>query len=178
MIPLRRLLLLLLLVQLSQATPMPDNDNMMSMPFNTSEVKTYWHNWADAQGVTHLTECTMRNFSRIDLLPPNPPVYIDYVDQGGKGPSKVFFLNTPVGWSGAWHKDPVPQLVITLAGEGVWTTMDGSNVTLTPGSVYLGNDQASSRGHHSMNTGKGLLQLLLIQYPQWPTKLYRPCWLP
>ena len=71
---------------------------------------TYWHNWSDINGTTHLTECHFSNWTYQDYLPPSDPLYSDT-----EGPaSNVVLLNVPVGWSGSWHKDPVPQLVFFM----------------------------------------------------------------
>lgn len=147
---------------------------MGNQPGNsTAPALTYWHMWSDAQGVSHLTECKLTNFSKVNFLPPSPPLWLDtYSD-----PSKVLFLNAPVGWVGPWHKDPEPQLVLFLSGQGTWTAMDGTNHTFNPGDIYFGNDQASLKGHVSRQVGPVPMNCVLLQFSSWSTTNHHPCWL-
>jgi len=109
----------------------------------------------------------------VNFLPPGQPLYLETQ----QNPSKVIFMNTPPGWQGPWHKDPVPQLVFFLSGTGLWTAMDGTNITLTVGDIYFGNDQASKSGHFSQNIGSNDMMLAAAQFAEWPTTNYEPCWL-
>ena len=139
----------------------------------TASNGTYWHNWSDENGTTHLTQCTLTNWTYVNYLPPSDPLYTNV-----KGASSnVLFLNLPTNWSGPWHKDPVPQLVFFINGIGKWKTMDGSQVILKPGDVYFGNDQNSTKGHESYNIGNTSLILALIQFDTWSQNKYKPCWL-
>ena len=134
---------------------------------------TYWHNWSDENGTTHLTECTFSNWTYENYLPPSDPLYTNV-----KGASSnVLLTKLPANWSGPWHKDPVPQLVFFIHGIGKWKTMDGSEIILKPGDVYFGNDQNSTKGHESYNVGNSSLILALIQFDEWSENKYEPCWL-
>jgi quercetin dioxygenase-like cupin family protein len=53
---------------------------------------------------------------------------------------------TATGGALAWHTAPVRQLVVTLAGNLVFSTRDGQDFTLGPGDVLLAEDTAGS-GH-------------------------------
>jgi mannose-6-phosphate isomerase-like protein (cupin superfamily) len=53
---------------------------------------------------------------------------------------------TAGGGSLAWHTAPVRQLVVTLAGELLFSTRDGEQFTLRPGDVLLAEDVSGS-GH-------------------------------
>ncbi len=55
--------------------------------------------------------------------------------------------------------------------------MDGTNLTFTVGDIYFGNDQASKAGHWSQNIGDENMLVAAVQYADWPTKNYQPCWL-
>jgi len=59
---------------------------------------------------------------------------------------------TATGGTLAWHTAPVRQLVITLAGELVFSTRGGEEFTLAPGDVLLAEDTAGS-GHQWRLTG-------------------------
>lgn len=53
---------------------------------------------------------------------------------------------TAGGGSLAWHNAPVRQLVVTLSGTLLFSTLDGEQFTLRPGDVLLAEDTAGS-GH-------------------------------
>jgi quercetin dioxygenase-like cupin family protein len=53
---------------------------------------------------------------------------------------------TAGGGSLAWHTAPVRQLVVTLAGNLLFSTRDGEEFTLHPGEVLLAEDVSGS-GH-------------------------------
>jgi hypothetical protein len=134
---------------------------------------TYWHNWADSDGVTHLTKCDFGNWTAKDLLPPSEPLYLSIFGTA----ANVQLANTPPGWQGPWHRDPVPQLVIFMSGQGLWRFQDGTTHVFSPGDVYFGNDQNATRGHESYTHGNASMILAMVQFPQWSTTMARPCWL-
>lgn len=135
--------------------------------------QTYWHMWADASGEGHLSKCALTNFTAHVYLPPTPPVWLDSF----ANPAAARFLQAPVGWTGTWHKDPVPQLVLFVSGHGEWTAEDGTSHVFGPGDVYFGNDQMSHKGHMSRTVGNEPMMCVLIQFPQWATNMAKPCWL-
>ncbi len=134
---------------------------------------TYWHNWSDEDGVTHLAECHFANWTYVAYLPPSDPLFLNVFGTA----HNVQLANQPAGWQGPWHKDPVPQLVIFLAGQGLWKFMDGTSHTFSQGDIYFGNDQNSTKGHESFAYGNGSLILAMIQFPNLSTTMHRPCWL-
>src|SRR5215470_7960548 len=58
----------------------------------------------------------------------------------------ILFKETPAHSSFGWHNDPVPQYVITLAGELEFTTVTGETFTIRPGDVLVAVDHTGS-GH-------------------------------
>lgn len=60
--------------------------------------------------------------------------------------ARVTAEETATGGTLAWHTAPVRQLVVTLAGDLVFTTRDGEEFTLGPGDVLLAEDTVGS-GH-------------------------------
>jgi hypothetical protein len=134
---------------------------------------TYWHNWADAQGITHMTECHFKNYSKVNLLPPSDPLFLEAF-----GPAaNIQIANQPPGWKGPWHRNPVPQLVFFLKGVGFWRSQDGSEHVFVPGDVMFGNDQNATLGHESYAYNNETLILVMVQFPKWSTTKARPCWL-
>lgn len=133
----------------------------------------YWHNWADSRGVSHFTKCQFTNWTYVDFLPNSAPLFLDQSLSGAS--ASVVLLELPVGWVGDWHKDPVPQLVMFLMGEGEWVTMDNATHTFSRGDVYFGEDQRSSMGHLSRNSGTTPLIAALIQFKQWNPTANQPC---
>ena len=135
--------------------------------------KVYWHNWADSAGVSHLTECSLTNWTFVDFLPNSDPLYLDNVVSGDS--ASVVWMQLPVGWKGPFHKDPVPQLVLFMSGEGTWETMDNKTHVFTVGQVYFGEDQRSLLGHISANTGNSPLIMALLQFKGWQPTVNQPC---
>ena len=123
--------------------------------------------------MTHLTKCHYSNWTKVNLLPPAQPVFLDIFGAAGN----VQLANLPPGWQGPWHKDPVPQLVFFLHGRGLWRVMDGTTRVFQPGDIYFGNDQNSTQGHESYTHGNDTLILAMVQFPHWSTTRHKPCWL-
>ena len=142
-----------------------------SLPLSSNG--SYWHNWADEFGVTHLTQCSFKNWTEKNLLPPSDPLFLDVFGTA----QNIQLSNQPPGWQGPWHRDPVPQLVVFLQGVGLWKFMDGTQHFFYPGDVYFGNDQNSTQGHESYTYGNETLIVVMIQFPQLSTTMGKPCWL-
>jgi quercetin dioxygenase-like cupin family protein len=79
---------------------------------------------------------------RLDMQPGRNA---DLVSEG-IGAAHVTVEETAGGGSLAWHTAPVRQLVVTLAGELLFSTRDGEEFTLRPGDVLLAEDVSGS-GH-------------------------------
>lgn len=138
-------------------------------------VLPYWHNWADTQGVSHWAKCALTNWTYEQLLPPGQPFWVENVES----PSNLLLMTTPAGWTGPWHKNPEPQLVFVVAGAFLMTASDGTNVTLTVGDVFFGNDQLSTMGHATYNVGTVPGVLAAVQFASIDVSKYVgvPCWL-
>lgn len=86
---------------------------------------------------------------RLDMQPGRN----DDLVSSGIGAAHVTVEETAGGGSLAWHTAPVRQLVVTLAGELVFSTRDGEQFTLAPGDVLLAEDVSGS-GHQWSLQGK------------------------
>jgi hypothetical protein len=127
---------------------------------------SYWHVWADEDGVTHQTRCELSAFKEESVGGRAAPEWIEKL-LTAKG-NLVFYVQA-VGWVGDWHPNPKPQWIVTLSGRWFVETMDGTRVEMGPGEVSFGNDQTSKPdsqgrvGHLSGTVGNELLSLMAIQ---------------
>lgn len=126
----------------------------------------YWHLWADPDGVSHLTRCTMTEFQLRSMQAPADPQW-----QGARkhGAMTVLCTVQPVSWVGAWHENPKPQWVIPISGRWFVESMDGTRVEMGPGEVSFGGDQncrerAGKRGHLSGTVGTDAATLMVVQF--------------
>lgn len=136
---------------------------------------TYYHNWVDTNGTAHFTDCQLTNFTSASVAPGTVPSWNDAI-----GPASNSILAIlPPGSFNSWHHDPVVQTVFVLSGTGNWTTSDGSFRVLTPGAIYLGEDQRATegKGHTSETVGDVPLVLMLVQHNDWVPHVDAPCWL-
>jgi hypothetical protein len=69
----------------------------------------------------------------------------DYVGKPIKV-DQLSFRETRSGGSFAWHQDPVPRYVLTLAGTLEFETKSGATFVIKPGDVLLAQDNSGS-GH-------------------------------
>lgn len=140
-------------------------------------VMWYWHNWADHDGISHMTRCALHSFDLKSMSPPAGPQWQNHLPAGK---SQVIFTVQPAHWNGAWHPDPKVQWIIPLKGSWYVTGMDGHKVVMGPGEVSLGEDQLSRRdgqghtGHLAGNVGDGPVELMVVQTDETPTA-DRPC---
>lgn len=127
---------------------------------------SYWHVWADEQGVTHQTRCELTAFRFSSVGGKAAP---QWNDQFLTGRTNLQFTILPIGWSGDWHKNPDPQWITVLSGRWFVETMDGTRVEMGPGEVSFGGDQnakpdAQHRvGHRSGTLGNELCALFIVQ---------------
>lgn len=127
---------------------------------------SYWHVWADEQGVTHQTRCALSAFQFTSVGGRAEP---QWNDQLLSGKTSLQFTVLPVGWRGDWHKNPAPQWIAVLSGRWFVETMDGTHVEMGPGEVSFGGDQdatpdAQGRvGHRSGTVGNEPCALLIVQ---------------
>lgn len=140
-------------------------------------VITYWHNWTDTNGVSHMTRCEMRDFKLQSMSKPADPQWQDRQQNTG---ATVIFTVQPANWNGTWHEDPKVQWIIPLKGTWFVEAMDGKRVELGPGDVSLGEDQNTRpdaqgrKGHLSGNVGDGAVTLMVVQLDVTPT-INQPC---
>lgn len=137
----------------------------------------YWHLWADGDGVTHQTRCTLTEF---DLKSIGPPAAPQWQGQRTKGDATVMVTVLPVGWVGAWHPNPKPQWIVPLSGRWFVESMDGQRVELGPGDISFGEDQDTKEvggksGHLSGTVGDEPAVLMLVQFEALPAAADGPC---
>jgi hypothetical protein len=138
---------------------------------------SYWHLWADAEGVSHLRRCAMTEFHLQSMQPPADPQWQGVRKQGN---TTVLFTVQPIGWIGAWHENPKPQWVVPLSGRWFVEAMDGTRIEMGPGEVSFGGDQkcrdrAGKRGHLSGTVGDVPAVLMVIQFDDESTAPLPPC---
>jgi hypothetical protein len=139
-------------------------------------VVRYWHLWTDAEGVSHQSECELKDFELRSMQPPAAPQW-----QGRRTSGAMTTLVTvqPVGWIGEWHENPKPQWIVPLSGRWFVESMDGQRVEMGPGKISFGGDQhcrpqAGRLGHRSGTVGSEPAVLLVIQLENTPAPA-APC---
>ena len=85
----------------------------------------------------------------------------------------ILFKETPPHSSLDWHKDPVPQYVITLAGVLEFTTMSGETFRIHPGDVLLAVDQTGS-GHKWRLINDEPWKRAYVVFQEWEDTLFKP----
>lgn len=142
-----------------------------------SPVFTYWHNWTDDKGVSHLSQCEMKNFVLQSMSKPAEP---QWQARQKSGMGQVIVTVQPDGWKGFWHENPRVQWIIPLKGTWFVETMDGKRVNLGPGDVSVGEDLNTKPdaqghiGHLSGNVSDGPVTLMVIQLDE-PATVNQPC---
>ena len=136
----------------------------------------YWHLWTDAQGVSHQNECFFTGFELASIGGGADPQW-----KGNQTHGEVSVMTTvlPVGWTGDWHENPLPQWIIPLSGRWSVEAMDGTRREFGPGEISFGGDQQSHeqdgrKGHRSSTVGDQPAVLLLVQFEDMPTPV-PPC---
>ncbi|WP_315974689.1 hypothetical protein [Pseudomonas sp. 5P_3.1_Bac2] len=97
----------------------------------------YANVWADDQGASHVSHCTIEGLDFKSYAPPAAPQWI------GVSPDEVesiAYAVLPPGYVGTWHHAPGPQWVITLKGQWSVETTDGSVLTQGPGQMQFNAD--------------------------------------
>ena len=126
----------------------------------------YWHLWADDDGVSHQTQCTLDNF---DLKPIQPQAAPQWQGKITNGTMSTMVTVLPIGWIGTWHKNPKPQWIIPLSGRWFVESMDGNRVEMGPGEFSFGGDQNCQQtsgkcGHQSGTVGDAPTVLMIVQF--------------
>jgi hypothetical protein len=128
----------------------------------------YWHLFADEDGISRQTRCTMDHF---DLKPIQPGAAPQWLGEKASGAMTSMVTVLPVGWVGDWHENPKPQWIIPLSGRWFVEAMDGTRAEMGPGEIAFGGDQnCKSRegktGHHSGTVGDAPAVLMIVQLDQ------------
>ena len=136
----------------------------------------YWHLWADADGVSRQTRCTLESFN---LKPIQPAAEPQWQGKATTGTMSAMVTVLPVGWIGAWHKNPKPQWIIPLSGRWFVESMDGNRVEMGPGEFSFGGDQNCRQadgkcGHQSGTVGDSPAVLMIVQLDEAPAPA-SPC---
>lgn len=136
----------------------------------TSPTVTYWSVWADKTGATHQTHCGIHDLKFVEFAPPAAPQWAKPMETPSKRQQLAVL---PVGWQGAWHKNPSPQWIIPLAGRWYVESTDGKRVEMGPGEMAYGGDQNAKEvngriGHQSGAVGKEPVAQLIVQLDQAP----------
>jgi hypothetical protein len=131
---------------------------------------SYWHLWADADGISRLTQCAMTEF---ELKPMNAPADPQWQGRSTTGKMTTMVTVQPVGWIGVWHENPKPQWIVPLSGRWFVEAMDGRRVEMGPGEISFGGDQHCREvdgkyGHRSGTIGDIPAVLMVIQFEEAP----------
>lgn len=122
----------------------------------------------------------MTNFTSSSVGPGIAPSWLSTLSGAGgplaTEPTTVEVDVMPVGWVGPLHKNPVPQFVVFLSGQGEWVAGSGDARNYTAGDVMFGEDQKAARGHTSRTIGAEPLVVMIIQYAQLEPTVNKPCW--
>jgi len=131
---------------------------------------TYWHVWADDDGVSRQERRTLHDFKR-QSMGGAAPQWNAVLEQK---PARAIFSVLPVGWTGDWHENPSPQWIVPLSGRWFVETMDGTRVEMGAGEVSFGGDQRcvadaqGHKGHRSGTVGEEPAVLMLVQMDDAP----------
>ncbi len=140
------------------------------MSVDAKPAVSYWHLWADEQGLSHQTRCELTEFEKGAIQPEAAP---QWIGSKSKSNATVFITVLPPGWVGDWHENPKPQWIVPLSGRWFVESMDGQRVEMGPGEISFGEDQKvrevdGRKGHLSGTVGKEPAVLMLIQFEALP----------
>jgi len=135
---------------------------------------SYWHLWADEDGVSHQTRCALTEFELKGVGDAAP----QWNNQQHRSEATVVFTVQPAGWVGDWHENPAPQWIVVLSGRWWIEAMDGTRIEQGPGEFSLGEDQGCKpvngrHGHRSGTIGDVPAALMTVQLHIPPT--CKPC---
>ena len=137
---------------------------------------SYWHLWADADGVSHQDKCSFTDFELGSIGGGAEP---QWKGDRTRGKMTVMMTVLPVGWAGDWHENPLPQWIIPLSGCWSVEAMDGTRVEFGRGEISFGGDQhcrdrEGRKGHRSSTVGDEPAVLMLVQLEDAPAPT-SPC---
>ena len=82
------------------------------MTNQTKPTVSYWHLWADQDGVSHQKQCRMTEFELGSMGGADP----QWKGHKTTGTMTTMVTVMPAGWVGEWHENPKPQWIIPLSG--------------------------------------------------------------
>jgi hypothetical protein len=128
--------------------------------------------WADADGVSHQTHCTLTEFELRGVGAAAP----QWNNEQDRCEATVVYTVQPVGWVGDWHENPAPQWIVVLSGRWWIQSMDGTHIEQGPGEFSFGEDQGCTptdgrRGHRSGTIGDVPAVLMTVQLHVRPTHI-------
>lgn len=132
---------------------------------------SYWHLWADQDGMSHQKECKMTQFQKESM---GGDADEQWNSQKTKQKTTTMFSVLPVGWVGGWHENPKPQWIVPLSGRWSVEAMDGTKQEFGAGDVSFGGDQGCTKtdgrvGHRSTTVGDEPAVLMLVQFEDMDT---------
>ena len=141
------------------------------MSEKTKPTVPYWHLWTDQDGVSHQDKCAFTEFELGSIGGGADPQW-----KGDKTHGKMTVMTTvlPVGWTGDWHENPMPQWIIPLSGRWSVEAMDGNRREFGAGDISFGSDQGCREkdgrtGHRSATVGDAPAVLMIVQFENIPT---------
>lgn len=141
------------------------SDDKQSSKHGDKPELSYWHIWTDDDGVSHQTQCALKDFELGSVGNADP----QWNDKQPRGEATVVFTVLPVGWVGEWHENPAPQWILPLSGRWFVESMDGTRVEMGAGELSLGEDQNcvanknDNKGHRSGTIGDQPAVLMCVQ---------------
>jgi len=127
---------------------------------------SYWHVWADDEGVSHQTSVELTSFKKESMGGGASPQWNNHILTSS---AHVLFSEMPAGWIGLWHENPKPQWIVPLSGRWFVETMDGKRVEMGIGDISFGADQNTKSdekghmGHISGTIGQQPVKLMIVQ---------------
>ena len=140
------------------------------MSERTKPTVPYWHLWTDQDGVSHQDQCA---FTEFELGSIGGGADAQWKGDKTRGKMTVMTTVLPVGWTGDWHENPMPQWIIPLSGRWSVEAMDGNRREFGAGDISLGSDQHcrekdGRKGHRSTTVGHEPAVLMLVQFENAP----------
>ena len=126
---------------------------------------SYWHLWADDDGVSRQTRCELTAFDLGSLGPGDSAQWNESLLDDGN----AFLTVLPVGWSAGWHMNRTAKWIFVLTGQWSVESMDGQRVVIGPGEFSFGGDQNCKAdpqgrlGHLSAQVGDVPCVQLIVQ---------------
>lgn len=129
--------------------------------------------YSDEQGVSHQAQCFLDKLSFQQFSVKGDPELVSTDDMHT---ARYVYNIMPVGWSGTWHKSPMPQWVIPVEGKWYIETMDKHKVVYSVGELSFGDDVHAKLykgkiGHLSGSVGNAPAKVMVIQVDSLPKEI-------